>query len=83
VNEALQAIPFNVQKLCDALPTVGVGLGKLLLILACKVILGPEFRGTHDHILLSHDSRVVQVHLLQRLRLVVLVLKLAPQHERI
>jgi hypothetical protein len=29
---------------------------KLLLALASKVILGSESRGTHNHILLSHDS---------------------------
>jgi hypothetical protein len=36
--------------------TSRVGLGKLLLALASTVILGSEPRGTHDHILLSHDS---------------------------
>jgi hypothetical protein len=30
--------------------------GKLLLVLASKVILGSEFHGTQDHIFLSHDS---------------------------
>jgi hypothetical protein len=31
-------------------------LGKFLLVLASTIILGSEFHGTHDHILLSHDS---------------------------
>jgi hypothetical protein len=30
--------------------------GKLMLVLASTVIIGSEPRGTHDHILLSHDS---------------------------
>jgi hypothetical protein len=30
--------------------------GKLLVVLASTIILGSESRGTHDHILLSHDS---------------------------
>jgi hypothetical protein len=30
---------------------------KLLMVLASRVIIGSESRGTHDHILLSHDSR--------------------------
>jgi hypothetical protein len=30
--------------------------GKLLLVLASTVILGSQSGGTHDHILLSHDS---------------------------
>jgi hypothetical protein len=32
-------------------------VGKFLMDLASKVILGSESSGTHDHILLSHDSR--------------------------
>jgi hypothetical protein len=33
-----------------------VGSGKFLLVLASTIILVSESRGTHDHILLSHDS---------------------------
>jgi hypothetical protein len=32
--------------------------GKLLCVLASTAILGSESRGTHDHILLSHDCHV-------------------------
>jgi hypothetical protein len=34
--------------------------GKLLLVLASTVIFGSGSRGTHDHILLSHDPPVVR-----------------------
>jgi hypothetical protein len=34
---------------------------KLLMALVSTVILGSEFRGTHDHILLSHESGIVQL----------------------
>jgi hypothetical protein len=36
--------------------TVLVWSGKFLLALVSTIILGSEFRGTHEHILLSHDS---------------------------
>jgi hypothetical protein len=36
----------------------GGGSGKLLLALATTVILGSESCGTHDHILLSHESKI-------------------------
>jgi hypothetical protein len=55
---------------------------KLLLVLASTVTLGSESRGTHDHILLSHDSgsreTIVSLcknmHVLPHIRLVLTVL---------
>jgi hypothetical protein len=42
--------------------------GKLLLVLASTVILGSEFRMTHDHNLLFHDSgnRVARISKVRR-----------------
>lgn len=36
---------------------MSIGSGKLLLAIASIVILASESRGTHGHILMSHDSR--------------------------
>jgi hypothetical protein len=49
----LQALGMQCKKFWEE-SKVGL-LDKLLLVLASAVILCFEFRGAHDHILLSHD----------------------------
>jgi hypothetical protein len=41
-----------------------LGSGKLLLTLASTVILASESRGTHDSVLMSHDSQLTLIYLI-------------------
>jgi hypothetical protein len=50
-----KSFAFHISSTTKIILILEVGLGKLLVALARRVVVGFKSLGTHDHILLSHD----------------------------